>query len=139
MKLVTRKPLLEKMTSEDIEIIVPIIIKMFKLKSNKDTILKTKNIVTFINTKKKILGFKTAFNSQRLQKVVNYIRTNSLLPIISTSTGYYYSFDRQDILEMILNFESRIEAMVLAKEGLRYIITQEKVKELEKDLLWNML
>ena len=75
---------------------------------------------------------KSSFNSQRLQKLINYIRVNSILPIITTSTGYYSSFDKEDILDTIAQFDGRIEAMIAAREGMRYIITQEKVKEVKK-------
>lgn len=126
-----KKALLEKINVEDINILVPTLVKMFKLKSSKDKILKTKDIVTFFNNKKSELGLKTSFNTQRLQKLINYIRVNSILPIITTSTGYYSSFDKQDILETIAQFDGRIEAMIAAREGMRYIITQEKTKEVK--------
>jgi len=126
-----KKALLEKINVEDINILVPTLVKMFKLKSSKDKILKTKDIVTFFNNKKIELGLKTSFNTQRLQKLINYIRVNSILPIITTSTGYYSSFDKEDILETIAQFDGRIEAMIAAREGMRYIITQEKTKEVK--------
>jgi len=69
-----KKALLEKINVEDINILVPTLVKMFKLKSSKDKILKTKDIVTFFNNKKIELGLKTSFNTQRLQKLINYIR-----------------------------------------------------------------
>jgi len=123
---------LEKMTMEDVNILLPLLIKMFKLKSSKDKVLKTRDIVTFVNNKRNEIGLKTQMTTQRLQKLINYIRCNSLLPIISTSSGYYYSMDNKDIMETILNFESRIEAMKAAVEGMRYIITENKLKDLQK-------
>ena len=123
---------LEKMTMEDVNILLPLLIKMFKLKSSKDKVLKTRDIVTFFNNKRNEIGLKTQMTTQRLQKLINYIRCNSLLPIISTSSGYYYSMDNKDIMETILNFESRIEAMKAAVEGMRYIITENKLKDLQK-------
>lgn len=123
---------LEKMTMEDVNILLPILIKMFKTKSSKEKVLKTRDIVTFFNNKRNEIGLKTQMTTQRLQKLINYIRCNSLLPIISTSSGYYYSMDNKDIMETILNFESRIEAMKAAVEGMRYIITENKLKDLQK-------
>lgn len=132
MKTQTKQPLLDKMTLEDVNILTPLIIKMFTLKSSKDKILKTRQILDFINNKKTELGIINVMTSQRLQKIINYIRVNSLLPIISTSTGYYSSYDREDIMIMIEQFRGRIAAMQAAEDGMMYIITQQKIKEVKR-------
>lgn len=131
----TRKPLLDKLNSDDINILIPLLVKMFKAKSSKDNVLQTKKITTFFTEKKSQLQFSGTFTSQRLQKLVNYIRVNSILPIIATSHGYYYSEDPQDIRDMIEQFESRIEAMKAAQEGLKYILEEKKMKNVETCIL----
>lgn len=128
----TKKPLLDKMNKDDINILAPMLIKLFKAKSSKDNVLQTKKITTFFSNKKIEIGFSGTFTSQRLQKIVNYIRVNSLAPVISSSHGYYYSNDRQDIMEMIVQFEGRIQAMKAAMEGLRYIVTEQQIKDAKK-------
>lgn len=128
----TKKPLLDKLNSDDINILIPLLVKMFKAKSSKDNVLQTRKITTFFTEKKQQLQFSGAFTSQRLQKLVNYIRVNSILPIISSNNGYFYSEDKEDIMEMILNFEGRINAMKAAAEGLRYIVTEQKLKDAKK-------
>lgn len=138
-----RVPLLDKMNMDDINILVPLLVKMFQKKSSKDNVLSTKTITTFFTDKRNTIGFTGAFSSQRLQKLVNYIRVNSILPIISTNNGYYYSEDRQDIMDMIENFQGRIDAMKAAQSGLQYIITEQKIKDAKKveecslGFMWN--
>lgn len=128
----SRKPLLDKMNSDDINILVPLLVKMFVNKTSKDNVLSTRKITTFFTDKKQTIGFTGAFTTQRLQKLVNYIRVNSILPVISSNNGYYYSEDKQDIMEMIMNFEGRINAMKAAADGLRYIVTEQKLKDQKK-------
>jgi len=128
----TRKPLIDKLNSDDINILVPLLVKMFVNKTNKDNILSTRKITTFFTDKKTQIGYTGAFTTQRLQKLVNYIRVNSILPVISTNNGYYFSEDKQDIMEMIMNFEGRIAAMKAAADGLRYIVTEQKLKDVKK-------
>lgn len=128
----TRKPLIDKLNIDDVNVLTPLLVKMFKQKSSKDNVLSTKKIVTFFTDKKNEIGFSGAFTTQRLQKLVNYIRVNSILPIIATSHGYYCSNDVEDIMEMINQFQGRIDAMKAAQEGLRYIITENKMKEVKR-------
>lgn len=128
----SRKPLLDKMNSDDINILVPLLVKMFVNKTSKDNVLSTRKITTFFTDKKQTIGFTGALTTQRLQKLVNYIRVNSILPVISSNNGYYYSEDKQDIMEMIMNFEGRINAMKAAADGLRYIVTEQKLKDQKK-------
>lgn len=132
MKLKQTKPLLDKLNKDDINILAPLLVKMFIAKTSKDQPLQTRKITTFFTEKKTQIGFTGAFTTQRLQKLVNYIRVNSILPVISSNNGYYYSEDKQDIMEMILNFEGRIAAMKAAMEGLKYIVTEQKLKDQQK-------
>jgi hypothetical protein len=65
----------------------------------------------------------------RLRKMINYMRCNSLLPIISNSKGYYVSYNIEDIGEMIVSLTWRAEAIEAAATGLREIINQIRLEE----------
>lgn len=68
-------------------------------------------------------------NGARLRKMINHMRCNSTLPIISTSKGYYVSYDIEEIGAMILSLTMRADAIEAAAEGLRYIVQQKKLTE----------
>jgi hypothetical protein len=68
-------------------------------------------------------------NGARLRKMINHMRCNSTLPIISTSKGYYVSYEVEDINEMIISLSQRAEAIEAAANGLRYIMVQKKLTD----------
>ena len=68
-------------------------------------------------------------NGARLRKMINYMRCNSSLPIISTSKGYYVSYDVEEIGAMITSLSQRAEAIEAAANGLRYIVAQKKLTD----------
>jgi hypothetical protein len=68
-------------------------------------------------------------NGARLRKMINHMRCNSILPIISTSKGYYVSYEIEDMCAMILSLRMRAEAIEAAADGLAYIVQQKKLTE----------
>jgi hypothetical protein len=58
----------------------------------------------------------------RLRKIVNYIRSNSLLPLIATSKGYYISYDREIILSQIKSLKQRSFSIDNCANGLKKFI-----------------
>jgi len=54
----------------------------------------------------------------RLRKFVNHIRSNSILPLIATSRGYYCSYDVNEIKEQIHSLDQRANSIHQAKKGL---------------------
>lgn len=54
----------------------------------------------------------------RIRKICNHIRSNSLLPLISTSKGYYLSYDENDIFMQILSMKQRANAIMNAARWL---------------------
>jgi len=65
----------------------------------------------------------------RLRKMINYMRCNSILPIISNSKGYYVSYNIEDIGEMIVSLTWRAEAIVAGANGLRQIINEIRLQD----------
>lgn len=54
----------------------------------------------------------------RLRKLCNYIRTNSMLPLIATSEGYFVSTDREEIKRQVRSLRERSEAILNSASGL---------------------
>lgn len=52
------------------------------------------------------------------RKIVNYIRSNSLLPIIATSKGYFVSYDAKVIGKQIISLTDRAQAIANSAKGL---------------------
>jgi hypothetical protein len=55
----------------------------------------------------------------RLRKLVNYIRSNGLLPLIATSKGYYVSYDKEIIELQIKSLNQRAQSIINCSDGLK--------------------
>ena len=96
--------------------LLPILIKGLSNKSSEEPI-KASDIVSKMN------NFNIGTNlpkmhDVRLRKMVNYIRTNGLLPIIATSKGYFVSYDENIILEQIESLTQRAKSIENCANGL---------------------
>jgi predicted RNase H-related nuclease YkuK (DUF458 family) len=60
----------------------------------------------------------------RLRKYVNYIRQNTLLPLIATSKGYFVSYDVEEIRAQIKSLEERAKSIKDAANGLYFFVEQ---------------
>ena len=58
-------------------------------------------------------------NGVRLRKYINYIRSNSIMPIIATSQGYSLTVKKDIIESQIRSLEQRARSISKAAEGLR--------------------
>ena len=92
--------------------LVPIMVASFKTK-NINNPIKAADIISSM----KANGYK--MSGPRLRKICNYIRTNSLLPLIATSKGYYVSYDKQQILDQIQSLQERADAIKNCALGMR--------------------
>ena len=65
----------------------------------------------------------------RLRKMVNYIRSNGLLPLIATSKGYYVSRDRTEIEAQIESLKQRARSIERCAKGMGIFLhsTQQKL------------
>jgi hypothetical protein len=57
-------------------------------------------------------------NSIEFRKIVNYIRSQSLLPIIANCKGYYVSYDTEVINKQIVSLNERSHSITNAANGL---------------------
>lgn len=63
--------------------------------------------------------FKPKLSANRLRKIVNAIRSNSVAPVIASKRGYYISKEQKEIENQIKSLEERAEAILKASLGLR--------------------
>lgn len=100
--------------------LIPSIVKNLKNKVGKENaITSTEIIKAFKNHGKKMSG-------PRWRKIVNYIRINSLVPLlISTSKGYYVATEDKEILEYLSSLRERISSITLVYDAIEY---QFKIK-----------
>lgn len=120
---------LEKLNDDEIAFLPTL--KRVLLKTNRQKPLYAKQIVDGVN-KRRDDGFTNyqlikPFTEARLRKMVNYFRCTASLPVISTSNGYFVSYDKEDILEMIKSLRARAEAILAASNGMDYILKQKAI------------
>ena len=111
-----------ELTDEELKL-AKAIIPHFK-KKTKSNPVKAKDIVNGINSHYKL---KKKFSEVRLRKIVNYYRTNSIIPIISTSNGYYVSYDENDINEMIESLTQRASSIIECAFGMKRLLIKENI------------
>lgn len=98
--------------------LVPLIIQGME-KYTKSNPIKEPQIVKTLNERKEALGLSKKVTGARLRKLINFIRRHGMAPIISTSRGYYTSWDKQDILDQINSLNDRAEGILAASQGLK--------------------
>lgn len=98
--------------TEDEKKLVPIMIKGF-VAHGKGNPIKAPEIIT----KLKDRGYK--ITEPRLRKIVNFIRSEGILPLIGTSKGYYVSYDREVVADQIKSLEERADSIYHSAKGMR--------------------
>lgn len=68
------------------------------------------------------------FSDRRLRKIINHYRVNGILPIISTSKGYYVSYDENEIEGMIISLTQRANSILEACYGMQRILKETSKK-----------
>ena len=67
---------------------------------------------------------KIKFTEVRLRKIVNYIRTNGLIPLIATSSGYYVDYSPEKVIEsQIKSLKERSSSIYHCAVGLEKILS----------------
>lgn len=104
------------LTTEELRL-VEIIVKGLKTIGPENPI-KEPEICKRINEKKDQYGLSKKLTGARLRKIINHIRTYSLLPVIATSRGYYVSFDVHEIRQQKKSMKERAMRILSAAKGL---------------------
>lgn len=108
---------LDKIKTDDLEYAIPMVIKILQ-RTSQDRPLLCDRIVFFMNNKQGEIGMKNKMNPPRLRKIINYIRTYGILPVMSGSNGYFISYDIEVIENMIKSLTSRMIAIQQGINGL---------------------
>ena len=98
-------------------LLIPNLINGFKNRTKQNPI-KAPDIVKAMNVFITNKNIKLKFSEPRLRKCVNHIRKNGLIPLIATSSGYYVSNDKEEILAQIESLTQRANSILLCADGL---------------------
>jgi hypothetical protein len=117
--MINNKPLLPELTTEEKDIILPVLLEAFKKRTSDSRHLKSKKIIDWLRTNKDEIGYKSAMNNARFMKLTNHIRVNGLAALCASNDGYWITKDPAIIREMIISFEGRVASQQAAIGGLR--------------------
>jgi hypothetical protein len=106
-----------ELTAEEMEIL-PIVVHGFR-NYKKANPIKSELIVTRLNEYLQKNESKVKMNGPRLRKIVNYIRTNGIIPLIATSNGYFTSDCKETITEQIKSLQERANSIERCATGLK--------------------
>ena len=117
MSITTFENYTHELTDAELEIL-PIVIHGFRA-YKKTNPIKAELIVKRMNQFLTDRGYKIRLTQPRLRKLVNYIRSNSLLPLIATSQGYFTTDCKQTIQEQIKSLQERANSIERCANGLK--------------------
>lgn len=95
------------------------------------TAIKSDEIIRLINAKLPKHGITVKLTGERLRKISNYIRVNSLLPLCATSRGYYVATERTEIESQIQSLRDRAKAIEAAATGLESFLKPIKTSPVQ--------
>lgn len=103
--------------------LVPIMVDGFK-KITKEKPWKSDDIIKRVNAK----DYGCQLTQPRLRKICNYIRVNGMIPLIATSSGYYVSYEKDEIMKQIISLEQRARSIQNCADGLRGLLIELDLK-----------
>ena len=106
-----------ELTNQELEIL-PIVIHGFRA-YKKTNPIKAELIVKRMNQFLTDRGYKIRLTGPRLRKLVNYIRSNSLIPLIATSQGYFTTDCKQTIENQIQSLYERANSIERCAIGMQ--------------------
>lgn len=113
------------LTEKELGTIIPVLIKGLAGKTKDNPVTNDE-----IRAGLKARGY-GAIGAARVRKMINYIRGESLLPVLATKEGYFTSHEPKEIKEEIESLEQRVQSMVYSINGLKKILhTNTKQTEL---------
>lgn len=105
----------EELSDDELKLVQPLI-NGLKLRTAANPV-KAPAIVKGMNAYAEANGL-IKISEVRLRKLVNYIRTNSIAPVIATSKGYYMSTDNNEIRVQIESLKQRARSILSCANGL---------------------
>jgi hypothetical protein len=106
-----------ELSAEEMEIL-QLVIHGFRC-YKKTNPIKAELIVKRMNVFLENNGYKIRLTQPRLRKLVNYIRSNSLIPLIATSQGYFTTDCKLTIQEQIKSLQERANSIERCAQGLK--------------------
>ena len=103
--------------SDDEKSLIHLVIKGLCNHRGEHRAIKTEEICTKLSSK-----FGVKITPPRMRKIVNFIRSNSILAVIGTSKGYYVANSNEEIKKQIESLQERIDAIQSARDGLQGIL-----------------
>lgn len=107
----------QELNKQELEIL-PLVIQGFKRYNEKNPI-KSDIIILRMNEFLKSKNYKIKITGPRLRKFVNHIRTNSMLPLIATSNGYFVTENKEIIASQISSLIERANSIDRCAQGLK--------------------
>lgn len=130
---------LPKLTDEQRDKLIPILIKLLKAKSTADRPIRSDQILKWFNNNQHKTGMEKAICPPTLRKAVNYIRTAGIAPLMSNTNGYFICDDPKEIYKIAISLEQRAESIATAAKGLRELAKEIESSKPKRDDLWDML
>jgi hypothetical protein len=112
----------EELNEKELKII-PILVNGFKNHSQSNPV-KAPAIVRNMNNHLKKIGIDLTMTEPRLRKCCNYIRSNSIIPLIATSKGYFVSQDKDIIASQIKSLRERANSINNCANGLETFLNK---------------
>lgn len=112
-----------ELTPTEMELI-PIFVSGLQTKIGKGNVVKNAEIISRL---KKGLGI--TVSEARVRKIINYIRTSNLVPLlVATSSGYYVATDKEDVDRYIESLEQREREIRRVRESLKQQLEYSNLK-----------
>ena len=102
--------------SDEEKSLIHLVIKGLNAHKGEDRAIKTESICVKLCNK-----YKVKISPPRLRKIVNFIRSNSILPVVGTSKGYYVVDNPPELQKQIASLTERSDAILAARDGLQVI------------------
>lgn len=103
--------------NDEINIVIPYLTNTL-IRTNIDKTLYASELVEGVNSY--FPGAK--FTQLRLRVCINYMRKTGV-PVMSGNKGYWISYDKIDLINMITSLENRAKSIESASKGLRKILS----------------
>jgi hypothetical protein len=110
------------------------LILSFKLRTKENKIT-TRELVKKVN---EFYNLPFKFTDIRLRKIINYYRSNCILPVCGSSEGYYVSYDVLEMKKTATSLEQRTVSILDSAYGMQKMIQEEiaKSKNVEQKKLF---
>jgi hypothetical protein len=100
------------------------LIRSFKLRTKENKIT-TRELVKKVN---EFYNLPFKFTDVRLRKIINYYRSNCILPVCGSSEGYYVSYDVLEMKKTASSLEQRTVSILDSAYGMQKMIQEEIAK-----------